>query len=185
MIFYTGCTHFNHLLLAQIRGFKTTQEHDKWLIERWNEQATRKDFVWVLGDFMFGKKSEIKSLRHKLQGKIGIILGNHDYKNKLYNMKELFSEMYDIKEVKIKGHKTVLCHYPFRTWSSSHYNSWHLHSHSHNKLPPIGKQLDVGIDTRKSGSFYTEDEIVDIMLYWRKDNFNYLEKNNDNSSRSS
>ena len=33
-----------------------------------------------------------------------------------------------------------------RTWASSHYNAWQLYGHSHARLEPIGKQMDVGVD---------------------------------------
>jgi calcineurin-like phosphoesterase family protein len=34
-----------------------------------------------------------------------------------------------------------------RTWPASHMGSWQLYGHSHGKLPPIGFQLDVGVDS--------------------------------------
>jgi calcineurin-like phosphoesterase family protein len=42
----------------------------------------------------------------------------------------------------------VLHHYAQRVWNKSHYGSWHLYGHSHNKLPEIPGNLsfDIGVD---------------------------------------
>jgi calcineurin-like phosphoesterase family protein len=40
----------------------------------------------------------------------------------------------------------VLCHYPFRSWNQQHKSSINLHGHSHAKLKPLLRQIDVGVD---------------------------------------
>lgn len=52
----------------------------------------------------------------------------------------------DYAKIKIQNQKVILCHYAFRTWDCTHHGSYNLYGHSHGNLPPIGKQLDVGID---------------------------------------
>jgi calcineurin-like phosphoesterase family protein len=55
-------------------------------------------------------------------------------------------------------------------------NSWQLYGHSHGKLPPIGKQWDIGVD---NNNFYpvSFNKICEIMVA-RPDNPNFV-KNND------
>jgi len=100
-----------------------------------------------------------------------LITGNS---NRIQNLPELFTGIYDIKEIKIRGFKTTLCHYSLRTWPSSNFNSFMLHGHSHGGLLPQGKQLDVDIGSNH-GILYTEDDILAIMKL-RGDNFNYIDK---------
>ena len=48
----------------------TTDEHDEWLIDIWNNTVGRNDDVWHLGDFAFvrnGKSAD--SLLNKLNGR--------------------------------------------------------------------------------------------------------------------
>ena len=47
----------------------------------------------------------------------------------------------------IDGQFVVVCHYALRTWERAHYGSWNLHGHSHGTLEPVGKQMDVGVDS--------------------------------------
>ena len=60
-----------------------------------------------------------------------------------------------------------------RVWHKSHFNSWQLYGHSHGSLEPIGKQLDVGVDTNrfKPISF---DQIKNLMNS-KPNNFNYIQ----------
>jgi calcineurin-like phosphoesterase family protein len=53
------------------------------MIEYWNDRVGRGDIVYHLGDFGFGKEEETKKIRFRLKGKIHLILGNHDYKNRI------------------------------------------------------------------------------------------------------
>ena len=49
-----------------------------------------------------------------------------------------------------------------RTWSRSHYNVPQVHGHSHGKLPSIGKQMDIGVDTNDFFP-YSLKQIIKIM----------------------
>ena len=41
---------------------------DKWLIDLWNSQVTKKDTVYILGDFSFHNAEDNKKLLAKLNG---------------------------------------------------------------------------------------------------------------------
>ncbi len=171
---FTSDTHFNHLTIAKLRGFDNVIEHDDWIINIWNSQVSKKDEVWHLGDFCFGEHKTVRRIRARLNGQIHLILGNHDYNNKIYNIKGLFSSTNDIKEIKIEDNKTILCHYAMRVWSCSHWNSWQLFGHSHGKLEGIGKQYDVGID-KNNYNLLKEQNIIEIMNKLL-DNINLIRK---------
>jgi calcineurin-like phosphoesterase family protein len=174
MRYFTADTHFNHKLMADMRGMSIT-EHDNYITNIWNNYVKRGDEVWHLGDFCFGEHEIVRRIRAKLNGKIHLILGNHDYANRIFNIKGCFTSFNDIKEIKLgQGRSVMLCHYAMRVWSKSHYNSGQLYGHSHGRLPNLGKQWDVGLDNN-GFRILTDQDIIEIM---RKlpDNLNLLKE---------
>lgn len=80
--FMISDTHFGHLNIIKYesRPFKNTDEMETEIIKNWNETVTEYDEVFHLGDFAFLGKEKIKELVSKLNGKIHLVLGNHDNK---------------------------------------------------------------------------------------------------------
>ena len=79
-------THFKHkniLTFEPCRGIQMNidgyqeDEHDKWLIENWNNTIKPGDTVLHLGDFAF---SNVANLIEELNGNMILVLGNHDDK---------------------------------------------------------------------------------------------------------
>ena len=83
-----------------------------------------------------------------MNGRIRLVLGNHDkkrIKNKHYDLFDWVKPYYESKTE--DGIKVVMCHYPFERWNLSHHGSWHLHGHSHGTCRSGDlKRLDVGVD---------------------------------------
>ena len=123
------------------------------LIENWNRIIKPRDRVYHLGDFVFGCPERI---RKRLNGRIFLILGNHDKFGKKWH--SLFEGVFQIHEYK----NIIMCHYPIRYWNRSHYNSWHLHGHCHGHAEPIGKSFDVGVDCNNLTPLHY-DEVCDMM----------------------
>jgi calcineurin-like phosphoesterase family protein len=48
------------------------------LIKNWNDTVSGDDTVYILGDFAFGDKDEVRRLCQSLNGRKILILGNHD-----------------------------------------------------------------------------------------------------------
>jgi len=173
MIYFTADTHFFHGGNGKNRGvikycnrpFSSVEEMNEKLIENWNNTVGKKDTVYHLGDFAFGKKEDVRKLRFRLNGKIHLILGNHDYRNKLNKLENTFTSISDIKTIKYEKQIIVLCHYALRVWDRSCYNTWQLYGHSHGNLPPDGKQIDVGVDVGKRYAPVSFDTIKLIMKY--------------------
>jgi len=180
-ILCTGCTHWNHDLMAKLRGFDSTKAMDEFITEKWNSQVKPKDTVYHLGDFAFGKQKEITKIRGKLKGKIDLVLGNHDYRNNIHKLGHIFTGISDLKTIKYHHQKIILCHYKMLVWSSSHHNSYHLFSHSHGGLKPlfdkypelIGKSFDIGWDCWQR--LLDIDEVMEIFEKL-PDNFNLIKK---------
>lgn len=81
-VFVIGDTHFGHAGIlnfpgtAPFRQFTTLEEHDEEIVRRWNAQVGRKDTVYHLGDFCFGKRNI--TIAGRLNGFKRLIMGNHD-----------------------------------------------------------------------------------------------------------
>lgn len=167
--FFTSDHHFGHrgIIKYSERPFENADEMDEALIDNWNEVVAPRDQVYHLGDFSFRRPEDSAHIASRLNGRIHILLGNHDrLKPKFYE--EHFEWVKRYYELKIDGRKIVLCHYPFDTWNRSHYGSWSLHGHCHGSLTTVrGGRLDIGVDTQSSGHsrFYpwNYDEILHLL----------------------
>lgn len=173
--FWTADHHFNHFGIIEHcdRPFKGIEPMNMYMINQWNNQVTDKDLVYILGDFYWKEVPNgigFKDLMRELAGKKVLITGSHDRIPVRYPC--LFEEIIPQKEIKIDGNHVTLNHYCMRVWPRSHFNSWHIHGHSHCRLEEIGKSLDVGVDCH-GFRLWTEDEIIEYMN-GRPDNINYV-----------
>jgi len=81
-------THFNHKnvieLTSRSKYFqpKDVDSMEKEIIKRWNSVVAKDDIVYLLGDFAFGSKDLVSRLVSQLNGKIRLLLGNHDKRKK-------------------------------------------------------------------------------------------------------
>jgi len=167
MYYFISDEHYGHknIITYSNRPFRTIEEMDETLISNHNSLVTDKDTVIHAGDFtLFHQAGKYIS---QLNGHHFFIRGSHDYWLKGSNVHEIW-------ERNIDGHYIVVCHYAMRVWPRSHYNSWLLFGHSHGKLPPIGKQHDIGVD---NNNFYPVSfkQIITIMNQ-RPDNPNFIKK---------
>ena len=80
MIFYIADWHYNHanILAYDNRPFKTVEEMNTALVERWNSVVTPTDTVYVLGDMFWGGEAKAVSVLDSLNGKKVLIVGNHE-----------------------------------------------------------------------------------------------------------
>jgi calcineurin-like phosphoesterase family protein len=146
-VFFTSDTHFGDPRVLRIdkRPFRTLAEHDEALIARWNEAVAPGDEVWHLGDFALHVTPErIDELLGRLHGAKHLITGNNDGPATLAAGGWASVQAY--AELHLDGAALVLCHYAFRTWKNMGRGWIDLHGHSHGKLKPQTRQVDVGVD---------------------------------------
>ena len=79
-IFLISDTHYNHSNVIRYcdRPFKDVYEMNKGIINSWNSVVRNDDICYHLGDFGFGNKEQISEWVRALNGRIRLILGNHD-----------------------------------------------------------------------------------------------------------
>lgn len=153
MTHFTSDTHFGHANIISLckRPYVNVDEMNAALVDNWNSVVAPGDTVYHLGDFAFrAGPAKTKEILSQLNGQIKLIEGNHE--------EDLF-EVYvahgapnvelrpPLEEIKIGKQSIVMCHYGMRTWNHDLRGVWHLYGHSHGGLPPMGKSVDVGVDS--------------------------------------
>ena len=128
-VYFTSDTHFGDMRVLRFdhRPFATLAEHDDALVARWNERVRAGDVVWLHGE------------KH-------LIAGNNDDAATL--ALPGWASVRSYAELAVDARPLVLCHYAFRTWNGIGRGAVNLHGHSHNKLTPMPKQYDVGVDAQ-------------------------------------
>ncbi len=145
---FAADTHFGHANIlryqAATRPFKDLNHMHEVIIANWNRVVKPADTVYHLGDFGFGPA--VRLARKRLNGKIRLILGNHDK----FGLEDagIFESIDTLKLVDVDGQRIVLCHYAMRTWQFQSKGSFQLFGHSHGNLPddPYLLSCDVGVD---------------------------------------
>ena len=163
-IFFTSDTHFWHenIIKFSNRPFSSIEEMNDTIINNWNSVVKENDIVFHLGDFCFCGSDKFKELIEKLNGKIYLILGNHDLKTIKQWHATKFEGVYQQMCIKIDGKKIYLNHFPFLCYASTYYRYedavWqlfgHVHSSDKNKNGLDNQRLsmlfptqyDVGVD---------------------------------------
>lgn len=146
-VLFTADTHFGHggALGLFRRPFASVPEMDRAMIERWNARVGAGDEVWHLGDFAVRQPpARITELLARLCGRKHLIIGNND--GEAATAQDGWTSLQHYAEIELDGTLLVLCHYPLRSWNRMAQGALNLHGHSHGRLDPLPRQLDVGVD---------------------------------------
>lgn len=158
--FVTADTHFGHQnskgsgileFTERYNYFKTIEEHDEALIERWNSVVNDNDEVYHLGDFAFKNSNKATDILNRLKGRIHLIKGNHEksvLKGQAVKRFETVNIYFELKDYKYEDQLVhiIMFHYPIQEWFAKFHGSLHIHGHSHGATPTIGRRMDVGVD---------------------------------------
>ena len=151
-VFFTSDTHFNHKNIIRycnrswnsgkdangqlIVSDDNVNEMNEAIISSWNKVVPPNALVWHLGDFALGDRSKIPEIVARLNGRINLVLGNHDHKDVKRFLNAGFNRVYDhpvlINKFVILTHEpleflNVNC--PFfqifgHVHDSEHYQTW-------------------------------------------------------------
>lgn len=118
---------------------------DEALVARFNAAVAPTDIVWHLGDFAVRVSPErAAGLIASLHGTKHLIAGNNDPPS--IRALAAWASVHDYAEIEFDGRRLILCHYPLRAWNAQHRGARQLHGHSHGRLKPLPRQIDVGVD---------------------------------------
>jgi calcineurin-like phosphoesterase family protein len=170
-VFFTSDLHFTHtnFLLKQygkrheVFGYDPNNM-DAELIKRWNEKVPVDADVFVLGDLGFSRPPVLNTLVESLNGRIHLIMGNHDRYVKFNNI----ASVSHYKEIEVANQFICMMHYPLYTWNQSHRGSWALCGHEHGNINShthmnTYKIMDVGVDCHPNYQPFSFGEIAMIM----------------------
>lgn len=120
--------HFGHFGIITFENgrvqFKTTEEHDQFIIDNWNAVVKPQDKVYVLGDVAMNRRCI--STIDRCNGKKILIKGNHD---EPFKLKEFTPYFEDVKAYKIfSKEKVILSHIPIHPQCMTR---WRLNIHGH------------------------------------------------------
>ena len=146
MIFVTSDLHFGHANVIKFdnRPFQNVEEMDRALIALWNETVSKRDTVYILGDFSWYRGEKTNEILKQLNGKKILIIGNHDrnfLNDEAFNRK-LFVGIYDYFEFKENHVRYIMFHYPIADFNGKHRGAIHLYGHIHNMHPALEERLE-------------------------------------------
>jgi len=143
-VFFISDTHFNHSNIIKycnrpwhdensqtgdiIVRPEDVEKMNEEMIKRWNGVVGKDDIVWHLGDFCLGKdqNNTIPEMVSRLNGKINLVLGNHDHHSVRFYYEAGFNRVYDRKV--IINDFVVLSHAPMEFVKAPFFNVFgHVH----------------------------------------------------------
>jgi calcineurin-like phosphoesterase family protein len=149
MIFFTSDYHLGHdmIIVHCNRPFRTVREMDRVITRNHNSVVSPDDIVYMAGDFsMYGPthKGILRKYCKKLNGRIHLILGNHDLKDArtLVDDVGFFSVHYPYLEVE----EFVVVHDP--ALSQVDRSRTFLGGHIHDLFKTMKNFINVGVDVR-------------------------------------
>jgi len=162
--------HFGHHIAAAERGFGTTEDHDRWLVDQCRRRFHPTDTIWWLGDIAFdGWQARLADTIDYLPGHHHLILGNHDRAHPcnrnasahLDRYRARFETVQLAASIRWEGRELLLSHFPYdgdhtdderyQQWRLRDFGATLIHGHTHapEKFSRSRKgtvQIHVGVD---------------------------------------
>ena len=152
--FITSDLHFGHKNIISFcpktRHFRDLDHMHQHMIEKWNQQVSAEDTVYILGDVAFMPAADAVEILGQLNGYKILIQGNHDYKLlKNQHFRSCFTEIHQYLRIVHNNMTVVMFHYPIHfEWDQAHRGSIHCYGHVHGKVTGLEeyRAVDVGYD---------------------------------------
>lgn len=176
-IFVTSDLHFNHNreFIYGARGFISVEEMNEAIVYRWNMTVSPEDDVYILGDLCLGgagMNNENQKLLERLNGRLHIILGNHDTPSRIemYRFcKNVTEEPKYADMLHYRGYHFYMSHFPTMTANlekeSLKQCTINLYGHTHQKdnfYQGIPFMYHVGMDSHNCYPVLLDDTIEEM-----------------------
>lgn len=162
-VWFSSDTHFLHTMVASLRGFGSSEEHDEAIITNWNRLVHPDDLVWHLGDVGLGNEGKVLETAARLNGRKHLVTGNHDAcwpghrtsRNRQRRWLEVFESAQAFAKIRLDGRTVLLSHFPYEgdhtgedratQFRLRDEGEWLIHGHTHlkNKIGPHLRFLSV------------------------------------------
>ena len=123
--------------------FNSVEEHDKYVIERYNSVVGKDDLVYILGDIGFTPKDTLAQKVRQLNGRKILIVGNHDRLKDNDYICMGFIQV--IRHPVFYNNNIVLSHIPVVECLNSPYTI-NIHGHLHNSSLSLPNFFNVNIE---------------------------------------
>jgi calcineurin-like phosphoesterase family protein len=168
-IFFGSDTHFGHANIIRLcnRPFSNIYEHDETLISNYNKKVSDNDDYYFLGDFAYKcSRFKVEEILRRLNGKIHVILGNHDKsildaiesgllddlldngKLEIYGLKSILEDrtLSISKTLYIDNQTIFMSHYQCSSYPHAFRNAIHLFGHQHYEVKSPYRKINVSVD---------------------------------------
>lgn len=142
--FLIADTHFGHSNIIKYcnRPYSDVDEMNEDLVRRWNSVVGKRDVVYVLGDFAFGREA-IQKYASLLNGTKYLVKGNHDsYTNQFYRDCG-FREVYD-KPILLDF--LIFSHHPLQLSETTPYFNYYGHVHNDEKYQDTATSKCISVE---------------------------------------
>ena len=179
-IWFSSDLHLGHnrSFIYAPRGFNSIEEMNEAIIERWNSVVGADDDVYVLGDLMLGDNEKGLDCIERLNGKLHIVLGNHDTNVREMKYRYFARNVVEVAPaIRLKYHKYhfFLTHFPCMAGNlereSLTQTTCNLFGHTHSKQKfynDIPFMYNVAVDAHDCYPVEIEDVIADMEAEVRK-----------------
>ena len=166
MIYYISDTHFKDQKIFDKckRPFKSVDEMEEVIINKWNKKVNDEDIVYVLGDIGKDDYSSTIDIFNRLKGHKHLIVGNHDH-DMLEDIKKsnVFESIKFIDLIMDGEYKVCLCHYPLMDWMEFNRDGLLVYGHIHNKTEKTGYAYKLMKDYYKNLKAYNAGvDVIDF-----------------------
>lgn len=174
MIWFSSDLHLSHdkPFVYEPRGFTNIEDMNRTIIENFNSIVQPEDDLYLLGDLTLGPLDQSKNLLLDLPGKIHIILGNHDTRQRqafytqMPNVVEILGYAYTMKYGK---RNLYLSHYPtYIDNYKEHPKVINLYGHTHQKdnfFQGFCNMYHVGVDSHNCFPVSIDEALSEIKSF--------------------
>ncbi|MCK9154531.1 MAG: metallophosphoesterase [Paludibacteraceae bacterium] len=167
-----GDTHFYHERIIALcdrhpknrkERFFDSEEMNEYMISCWNQHVGENDEVIHVGDFALCRYyDQLQAVFKRLNGRISLILGNHDCHSKLTKERlyRLGFERIEKKEIILPDIKIIFTHKPIQNPDTDWFN---IHGHIHEKKSLFPNQFNVSVERNDYCPFLLQD-IIDSVV---------------------
>ena len=142
--------HNNIRFLSAHRDFESLSHMNEHMVLAWNQRVSPGDTVYQLGD-LFWNTDTARAILPRLNGKIKLIEGNHDYWLDDIDIilgSEKIELLPPIVRLNFNKTKIWLCHYPLRVWEGNFRGAMHVYGHCHGTIESdrLMRSMDMSVD---------------------------------------
>ncbi len=143
--YLTSDLHLNHRSVQKTLrpAFASTDEHDEYIIRKYNEIIGEDDKVYILGDLGFSPATALDPLVRRLNGRKTLIIGNHDQLNDAKYHSMGIDEV--VRHPLYLTDSIVLSHIPLREALDNPFVI-NVHGHLHGSALDLPNFINVNVD---------------------------------------